>query len=242
MAYQSVNKLFELLGAIRKDPSGFPTLKADSNISFDDATRTFTIQPAVTSFDVYVHGKRFIKSSPETLVIPDVSANYFIYYDLTGTLTSTTTFSYDIIEIYAFVAEVIWDAIDGVGVIVADERHGAFWPGSLHSYAHRHFGAQYASGFGVSGITADDTGDNDAHAILQMSGGLFDDEDLPHTATDGTGGGYMEQDLTGSGKAKLPVLYLTGSGGQLRRRNDGVDWQASTAYVAGDRVNALTGT
>lgn len=53
------------------EPTGFVN-RTDSNISFVNGTRTFTIQPAVSSFDFYVDGsEKITKSGAENKVISD---------------------------------------------------------------------------------------------------------------------------------------------------------------------------
>ena len=64
---------------ITKEPTGFSNA-TDSSISFDDGSRTFTIQPTGASFDVYVKGKKFTKTSSETVTITNFPGNHYIYY------------------------------------------------------------------------------------------------------------------------------------------------------------------
>jgi len=70
------------------DSTGFvdPT---DSQISFDDGTRTFTIEPTEDSFVFYAFGNRYEKTSAETEQIDDVDGLWNIYYDIDGVLGSS---------------------------------------------------------------------------------------------------------------------------------------------------------
>ena len=66
-----------------KEPTGFPN-RTDSAISFNDATREFTIQPTGFLFDFYVKGAKFTKTTPDVYVVPNLDGDHYIYYDNTG--------------------------------------------------------------------------------------------------------------------------------------------------------------
>ncbi|RLB87079.1 MAG: hypothetical protein DRH26_16290, partial [Deltaproteobacteria bacterium] len=63
-----------------KEPNGFPN-RTDSDISFVNGTRTFTIAPAVSTFDYYIKGVKYTKSGSEDVIIPDTEGSHFIYYN-----------------------------------------------------------------------------------------------------------------------------------------------------------------
>ena len=54
------------------EPSGFVN-RTDSNISFVDGTRTFTITPVVTSFVYYCDSIRYEITTTKSIIIDDVN-------------------------------------------------------------------------------------------------------------------------------------------------------------------------
>jgi hypothetical protein len=105
---------------ISSEPTGFPN-RDDSEISFDDGTRTFTIQPLApaTYFDYMTQGRIHRKSSAQTVVIPNTEGLHYIYFN-GAVLTSSMSFSYEIIKEYAFVSTVYWDATNSTGMRLTD--------------------------------------------------------------------------------------------------------------------------
>jgi len=177
------------------EPTGFLN-RADSQISFVDGTRTFTIQPAVTSFDFYVKSAKYTVSAAQTLVIPNTSGNHYIYYNQSGVLESTTVFSSAIIEQFAFVAIVYWNASISSHTYFADERHGITMDGVTHAYLHTVFGARYLSGLALLGFSVDGTGDVNSNAQFTADSGSIRDEDILH------------QSLA---QSQIPILYRSGT-------------------------------
>jgi hypothetical protein len=176
------------------EPTGFLD-RADSQISFADVSRTFTIQPSVTSFDFYVKSEKYTVSAAQTLVIPNTSGNHYIYYNAAGDLESTTVFSSAIIEQFAFVAIVYWNTDTSSHTYFADERHGVTMDGVTHAYLHTVFGARYLSGLALLGFSVDGTGDVNSNAQFTADSGSIRDEDILH------------QSLA---QAQIPVLYRDG--------------------------------
>jgi len=176
------------------EPTGFLN-RVDSQISFVDGTRTFTIQPAVTSFDFYVKSAKFSVLAAESIVIPNTSGNHYIYYNQSGVLESTTVFSAAIIEQFAFVAIVYWNTATSSHSYFADERHGITMDGVTHAYLHTVFGARYLSGLALLGFSVDGTGDVNSNAQFTADSGSIRDEDILH------------QSLA---QAQIPVLYRDG--------------------------------
>ena len=181
------------------EPTGFLN-RDDSIISFDDLTRTFTIQPVLTSFEFYVQGTKFQKNSAENLVITTDDGNHYIYYDQTGNLTSTTVFSVDIIKQNAFVAIIYWNSEINQHVYFAEERHGITMDGETHSYFHTVLGARYLSGLALEGFTVNGAGSSDIDAQFTSDSGTIRDEDILHILP---------------AQTQIPVYYRQG---QLWRR------------------------
>jgi len=165
------------IGEVQNDPTGFVN-RTDSNISFENSTRTFSIEPAVDDFQYYIDGDLKTKSALESIVISDVEGIHFVCYD-GDTLSETTTFSLSLITDCALVAVIYWDATNSVGKL-ADERHGHKMPSSVHVWIHKHQNAKYSSGMNLDDFVIDD-GDVDSHAQFSVSTGTFDDEDIALT-------------------------------------------------------------
>lgn len=190
------------------EPMGH-AVRLNSVISFNDLTRTFQIQPTLTSYDVWCKGVKYTKTTPETVQIPDVSGLYYIYFNGSGVLSYRT--SYFDWENDVPTAYVYWNATQQAVAYFADERHGITLDWATHEYLHRTRGAALANGFSLSNYSIDGDGSLDSHAQIGLSGGTFFDEDLEveiiHTATPTPN--TWEQVL--QGPAQLPTLYLDGS-------------------------------
>jgi len=154
---------------------------ADSNISFVNGTRTFTISPAISEFSYYSESKKYTKTASENIIISDVSGLHFIYYD-GDTLKETTTFTIDLLSKYAFVSEIYWVQADARQILFADERHGCVMSSRDHEYLHKTRGAvleitdSYPSG--LSGILSDENGSLDSHAQFSNLATILWDEDI----------------------------------------------------------------
>lgn len=150
--------------------------KADSVISFDESSRQFSISPASTSYTVWCVGKRYVKTSTETVTIPDTSGLYYIYFNSSGSLAyKTTFFTWDQDTPTAYI---YWNDVDNKAYFFADERHGVTLDWATHEYLHRTRGAAIANGFGANNYTLTGDGSLDAHATIDIANGTFFDEDL----------------------------------------------------------------
>lgn len=183
--------------------------KADSVISFNEGSRQFSIAPASSSYTVWCTGKRYVKTSTETVTIPDTSGLYYIYFNSSGSLAyKTTYFTWDQDTPTAYI---YWNDVDNKAYFFADERHGVTLDWATHEYLHRTRGAAIASGFGVNNYTTTGDGSSDAHCQLDIANGTFFDEDLQvdieHSATP-TSDTWQQRIQSG---AYIPVFYRSGS-------------------------------
>lgn len=160
-----------------KEPTGFPNL-TDSSTSFNDGTRVFTIQPTGVSFDFYVKGKKFTKSTAQTVTIPALAGNHFIYFNDVGVLSSTQTVSSTLFTDNAIVSIIYWNSDTNTRTYFAEERHGLIMDGATHTYLHTVFGARYLSGLALQGFSVDGTGNLSANAQFTSDSGSLRDEDL----------------------------------------------------------------
>ncbi len=192
--------------ALTSEPTGH-AVRTDSQISFDPATRVFTIQPTTSSFDVWVAGCNYTKTTAETTTIPASSGLYYIPYNSDGTLSNQTTFF--VWDQQAPTAYVYYNTGATGEYMLFDERHGVTMDWATHEYLHRTRGAQIANGFALENYTTTGTGDVDTDAQVSVENGTFFDEDLQVDITNGTPGtGEWVQQL--QSPARLPVIYLNG--------------------------------
>jgi hypothetical protein len=197
------------------EPMGH-AVRTDSTVSFDEVSREFSIAPVSTSYDVWCKGVKYTKTTTSTVILPDTTGLYYIYFDASGDLQYRT--SYFDWENDVPTAYVYWNATDGSAPYFADERHGVTLDWATHEYLHRTRGAVIANGFSISNYTIAGDGSLDSHAQIDLSGGTFFDEDLEVTITHSNTptSNTWEQDL--QGPAQIPVLYL-----------DGTEWVRDTA-------------
>jgi hypothetical protein len=193
-----------LRSVAQEEPTGFVD-RSSSTISFDNATRTFTLSPVGDSIEAWSMGSRILVEQTKTIQISDVEGLHFITLQIDGELHESTVFSEAIIVEEAFVAVVYWDVSAGARIYFGEERHGVNMTGRTHLWLHIHQGSQWISGLGLGGITADDTGNDDSHAQFACSDGQIRDEDLAHSIADG-----VPQDLAPI--CTLPIYYKSGAG------------------------------
>ena len=179
--------------------------KADSVISFDEGSLTFSIAPVSGSYTVWCAGKRYVKTGTETVQIPDTSGLYYIYFNSSGVLAYRTTFF--VWDTDAPTAYIYWNEVDNKAYFFGDERHGITLDWATHEYLHRTRGAAIANGFGANNYILNGNGSSDTHAKIDIANGTFFDEDLQvditHSATPTAN--TWEQVLQGN--AEIPVFY-----------------------------------
>ena len=245
-AINAINELYDNLASFlfnteTAEPMGVVN-RADSVVSFDNSTKTFTIEPAVgvSEFIIWTKGNRRVYTSAQTVSIGVTPATgiYYIYFDASGTLSyKTTYFTWDSDTPIAYV---YWNANTSKAEFVADERHGIVLDWATHEYLHRTRGAVIAEGFSASNFTITGDGSSDADAKLDISDGTFFDEDLEvnitHSAAPTTG--TFTQILQGN--AEIPVFYQSGSSGSWIK-DPATEFPVK--YTLGERIryNLLSG-
>lgn len=188
------------------EPMGFESA-SQSNVSFDNSNRQFSISPVSGSFTIWSKGKRFVKTTTETVQIPNQSALYYIYYNSSGTLSYKQSF-FNLSE-ETPVAYIYWNQSDATSYFFADERHGITLDWATHEYLHRTRGAAIANGFGANNYTISGNGSSDSHAKIDIADGTFFDEDLRINIThsENPAANSHQQVLQGGGE--FPVFYRT---------------------------------
>ena len=205
------------LSTVANEPTGFPDT-VSSLISFDEPTRTFTIEPNTgggsATFDYFLSGRRHTVSVAQDVVWSDTQGLHFFYFDRDGSgLKVTQTFTPELIEQHALVAYVYWSVAAAASVRRGDERHGLVMDGLTHEHFHLTIGCQWISGLFPTNMVVDGSGALDAHCEFGVTDGVIRDEDLSWYITDGS-----PQVL--QAVAQLPVLYKDGALG---------NWLAKTA-------------
>jgi hypothetical protein len=189
-----------------KEPIGH-TDKTESVISFDNGSRTFTIAPVGSTYEVWCAGTKYDLTT-QSVTIPNTTGLYYLSFTA-GVLGYSTT--YFVWNVQTPTAYVYWNQSTGKAEFFADERHGVTLDWATHEYLHRTRGAAFATGFSLSGYTLSGTGANDADAEMALSGGTFFDEDLQvdvvssATPTPNT----WEQNL--ALPMQVPTFYLSGT-------------------------------
>jgi hypothetical protein len=195
------------------EPQGFVN-RHDSLISFNDATRTFTIQPSGSSYDVYIEGKKVTKTTTETVVIDSGTALNYIHFD-TDTYqlqTKTTFFNFDTDVPIAFIH---WNSGIGQSTFFGEERHGIRMDSNTHKWIHNTFGMQYIDGLSIGNYILLGNGSSNSHAQISISDGTLYQEDIIINIADGNDGIEFTQEL--SPIAYIPVYYHSGNTGQWIR-------------------------
>ena len=169
------------------EPNGFVLSDPLSmgEVSFNDSLRTFVIEPATgqSEFIFYCNGVKFSKTVAESVVLPDVSGLYYIYYDNDALLTYTTAPNELLFTQYAIVSIIYWNSDQAYATITSEERHGISMSGTTHMLLHITVGARYdkrhlgldlvGGGIGVTNYTS-------------ISKGIIWDEDISHTVAEAT--------------------------------------------------------
>lgn len=193
-----------LYTGVTDEPTGFPN-RTDSEISFVEATRTFTIQPTGASYSTYVNGVETVHSAPESIVIPNTTGAAFIYFDATtGVISQMATFDLSLIIAHVWIAAIYWNATLGLAVLVGDERHGLVMDHETHRHMHQSFGTTWVSGLALTSLVTDQSGAANSHAQCGVQDGQINDEDIAHVIVDG-----VVQDL--SPLLKAPIIWQIGS-------------------------------
>ena len=209
--------------------------RAESTISFNNASRTFTIAPTGSTYEVWCAGTKYDLTT-QSVTIPNTTGLYYIYFDTAGVLHYKTTYFDWATEVPT--SYIYWNQATAKAEFFADERHGIVLDWATHEYLHRTRGAAMASGFSLGSYTTAGTGGADADAQAALSSGTFFDEDLQVdvVATATPTANTWEQNLLFP--MKVPVFYL-----------DGTAWRADTPTnfplktgTARARYNLLTGS
>jgi len=200
-----------------------------TTLSVNNGTRTLTVARTGASFTIWQKGVPSTFSSDQSVVFPDTEGMHHFYFN-NGVLTSTTTFTPDIIKDYVYVANLYWDATNNVAILgVCNERHEMYMDGATHAYLHLSRGSVFVSGLGLANFVPDDTGASATHAQFSLSSGVFFDEDIT-----------LSPSSIAVGASSVPILYLEGASA-LWRATTPNSYFVRTAGTGRAAYNQFTG-
>jgi hypothetical protein len=176
--------------------------------------------------EFWVVGKRFVKTSDDTITLDTTEGTHYIYYDNTGTLSQTTVFSISLIESEALVS-ILYYGLDG-WIYFGEERHGLIMDGATHTYLHQTVGAKYESGLGLSNFVVDGTGNNNTDATYTLASGVIWDEDIRFISAGATpylgNKVYYRTGTTWANNVSIIPVMTGGTGRLVWNDENGGDW------------------
>ena len=209
----TLNNLHTEINVLAQEPQGFVN-RTDSIVSFNDSTRTFTIQPSGSKYDIYIEGVKVTKTVSESIVIGSGTALNYLHFDTnTGLLSNKTTrFDFDTDVPIAYIH---WNADINQSTFFGEERHGIRMDSSTHKWIHNTFGVQYIEGLSIGNYVLLGNGSLNSHAQISISDGTLYQEDIIINIADGDNGVEFTQQLDPI--AYIPTYYHSGSTGQWVR-------------------------
>ena len=194
-----------------QQPQGFVN-RTDSRISVSG--NIFRIEPTGSSYSFYSKGIKVVKTSGDSLTIPNLTQINYIHFDTINNQISNKTTSFDFSSDIP-IAYVAWNS--GVGpsgqmTFFAEERHGIVMDTSTHKWIHNTFGAQYVDGLSIGNYVLAGNGSSNSHATISIGNGTLYQEDIEINITDSSSTDPFCQEL--SPIAQIPVYYHQGSTGQ----------------------------
>lgn len=184
------------------DINGYDLLSLNTlpDLSFNTSTRTFTtsVKSGQSDYTFWCNGHKIIKTTSESVILPNVTGTYYIYFDNDGVLQYVLEGNIALEQFYqnAITGLVYWNAETGAG-IAGDERHGKTMDARTHHYNHSTYGARYEAdgGMDITGLT------NGGTTFSTITSGSFWDEDIRHSVS-----------LTST----APFIYRYGAAGAWR--------------------------
>lgn len=183
------------------EPTGFVSPEK-SVISFDNITRTFTIDLVTPSvpYEYLLDNKLVSVSSLKSVVSANTEGLQHFYFDSSGDLlTSDSVKIEELLRDNVYIANVYWSLTDDNAIIRGDERH-LLMPWQTHIWLHDNEGTQHSGGLTFGDILADQSGSLDSHVQFSVASGSILDEDITLSIA-GKSAGF-----------DIPVYSKTGAG------------------------------
>ena len=202
------------------------------DLSWDNGTRKLTasVKSGADDFYFWAHGKKFSKATTQELIINDVTGTYYAYFDNNGDIqyVDQTALQAEVFYENAIVAVIYWNATASTGQ-AGYELHGIRMSASTHHYNHDTFGARYASGMNITGLT------DGSDVYTNIEGGTFWDEDIQHVVALHTNTPFIYRfgangDWNGT-TPDLKVSYNNGGSYDVWNEWTGSTWQLTEGTV-----------
>jgi len=175
--------------AEKSDYNGFDRLKPatmpDATFDYTIRTLSVSVKSGSSSFHFWSANTKKIKTSTDTIVIPDISGLYYFYYDEDGVLQYIldADVTSAMFNTYAIVSQKYWNAdFPSADMFNEDEMHGKDMSGATHESIHMTAGARHSFGGGINGLS------NGGTTYTGTDTSLYYDEDIPHIITANTTG------------------------------------------------------
>ena len=210
MTWVTANSRFEITpeGPVK---TGWNTDAVDEAvITYNSANLTLSVTPTGNSFDFWVEGAKYTKTTPQNVTISNTEGLWFVYFDSSGDLQASQTPWSNSDTDKAFVSSPYWDAAGGEFVTVGMEFHSWVMDTATHGRIHDAEGSSYITGLALGNMTVDGSGSSNASAQFSVGDGSFFDEDIRHSIANGA-------PQTLSTIAELPILYRIDATGLWRK-------------------------
>jgi len=193
------NAVSSILGSLIKDPTGFNTPLDDTTatLSFNSVTRTFSITPVSSTFDFWVQGIKYTKTT-QSIVIPATEGKYIFYFDINGNLQYTNSLTYNICRDNCLVSEIYWDNTNSINLYLTDIRNGLNFSSTSKIYNDNFNNANWISGFDFTNFLIG-TGTLATDSQFQILTGSFQNSDCI----------YNYSNL--ANPSQIPIFYRTGA-------------------------------
>ena len=161
-------------------------------ITWTEATRTFSIAPKTGQniFKFWSGGKLYRKATAESIIIPNTSGIYYVYYDTSGVLqyTINSGLNEQTFKTVCITGLCYINATESTLWAATDEQHGILMDPATHFRLHLTDGAVYMQGGAVTGLVdASDT-------YTDIATGVYGDEDITHVTMTATTHSFMYRD------------------------------------------------
>ena len=211
--------------------------RTEVDLSFDNATRTVTIQPVGSSFQFYSFGTLYTLDTPVTFQVGPEEGNHFVYFDEAGVVHEVSTFESNLINKWCWICAVYWNPTMGSAVPDAfNELHGYVMDSDTHMYLHTTVGTAYNKDGGIlpSALVYDGDGSQEDHVRVSVTSGMIRDEDIPHTIPEKSGADvipvlYREGSTWFFNDSDAAVVRTTGTGRAAYNHFDGSAWSVLEA-------------
>lgn len=239
MADKQLINAWEDIDSMASKVNGYDLQVSESlpDLTFNTTTRTLSVsvKSGSSNFYFWSNGKKITKTTTQTVIIPDTTSTYYVYFDNTGALVAaeeSAVTNQGFME-YSITALIYWNKT-AQSALVGNELHGIRMSASTHQYNHMTYGARYESGFDLSGMVDNTT------SYTGTSLGKFWDEDIQHSIAAQTTHPFIYKlGATGEWTGTTPdnlVGFENGTTNVVYNENDGGTWKLTESGSATDYI------